>query len=65
MYGNKKKDFPIYSSFIAAHLLLNGFKMYGVAKNTKYNDKTVFYFKDCQEVRNAVEEIKRNRPVNK
>lgn len=54
----KKKDIPIFSQYIAGNLLLMGHKMYNMSKNTKFPDKNVFYFRDCQEVREAVEQLK-------
>lgn len=58
MNKERKKDLPVYSQGIAAHLLLRGHRLFGIAKNHKYNDKTVFYFRDCEEVRKDLEEIK-------
>ena len=60
MYEERKKDLPVFSQRIAGNLLLMGFKLYNVAKNTKYDGKTVFYFRDCQEVRNAIEQLNEN-----
>ena len=53
----KKKDLPVFSRNVAANLLLRGFDMYNVRKNTKYPNRSVFYFRDCQEVRDAIDEI--------
>ena len=53
----KKKDLPVFSRNVAANLLLKGFDMYNVRKNTKYPNRSVFYFRDCQEVRDAIDEI--------
>lgn len=55
---NRKKDLPVYSQRIAGYLMLYGYRLYNVSKNTKYNDKNVFYFRDCPEVRDAIETIK-------
>ena len=57
-YENRKKDLPVYSQRIAGYLMLYGHRLYNVTQNTKYNDNNVFYFRDCQEVRDAIEEIK-------
>ena len=58
MNNERKKDLPVFSQGIAAHLLMRGHRLLAIARNHKYNDKTVFYFRDCQEVRDAIEEIK-------
>lgn len=58
MNEERKKDLPVFSQGIAAHLLLRGHRLLAIARNYKYNDKTVFYFRDNQDVRNDIEEIK-------
>ena len=58
MNNERKKDLPVFSQGIAAHLLMRGHRLLAIARNHKYNDKTVFYFKDCEEVRKDLEEIK-------
>ena len=58
MNNERKKDLPVFSQAIAAHLLMRGHRLLAIARNHKYNDKTVFYFRDCEEVRKDLEEIK-------
>ena len=58
MNNERKKDLPVFSQGIAAHLLMRGHRLLAIARNYKYNDKTVFYFRDCEEVRKDLEEIK-------
>ena len=58
MNNERKKDLPVFSQGIAAHLLMRGHRLLAIARNYKYNDKTVFYFRDCKEVRKDLEEIK-------
>lgn len=58
MNNERKKDLPVFSQGIAAHLLMRGHRLLAIARNHKYNDKTVFYFRDCEEVRKDLEEIK-------
>ena len=58
MNNERKKYLPVFSQGIAAQLLMRGHRLLGIARNHKYNDKTVFYFRDSQEVRNDIEEIK-------
>ena len=58
MNNERKKDLPVFSQGIAARLLMRGHRLLAIARNHKYNDKTVFYFKDCEEVRKDLEEIK-------
>lgn len=58
MKNERKKDLPVFSQGIAAHLLMRGHRLLAIARNHKYNDKTVFYFRDCEEVRKDLEEIK-------
>ena len=58
MNEERKKDVPVFSQGIAAHLLLRGHRLLAIARNHKYNDKTVFYFRDNQDVRKDIEEIK-------
>lgn len=61
MYQEERKnDLPIFSHYIAGNLLLMGHKMYNMSKNKKFPDKNVFYFRDCQEVRDAVEKLKKD-----
>ena len=56
----RKNDLPVFSRNVAGKLLLMGYNMYNVRKNTKYPNKSVYYFRDCQEVRNAIEKINSN-----
>lgn len=56
----EKKELPVFSQRIAGSLMIRGFRLHGIARNRKYNEKNVFYFKDCLEVRQAIEEIKEN-----
>ena len=56
----RKKDLPVFSQRVAANLMLMGFKMYNISKNTKFPEKNVFYFRDCPDVRQAIEQIKEN-----
>lgn len=56
----EKKELPVFSQRIAGNLMIRGFRLHGIARNRKYAEKNVFYFKDCQEVRQAIEEIKEN-----
>ena len=58
MNNERKKHLPVFSQGIAAHLLMRGHRLLAIARNHKYNDKTVFYFRDCEEVRKDLEEIK-------
>ena len=58
MNNERKKDLPVFRKGIAAHLLMRGHRLLAIARNHKYNDKTVFYFRDCEEVRKDLEEIK-------
>ena len=58
MNNERKKDLPVFSQGIAANLLMRGHRLLAIARNHKYNDKTVFYFRDCEEVRKDLEEIK-------
>ena len=58
MNNERKKDLPVFSQGIAAHLLMRGHRLLAIARNHKYNDNTVFYFRDCEEVRKDLEEIK-------
>ena len=58
MNNERKTDIPVFSQGIAAHLLMRGHRLLAIARNHKYNDKTVFYFRDCEEVRKDLEEIK-------
>ena len=58
MNNERKKDLPVFSQGIAAHLLMRGHRLLAIARNHKYSDKTVFYFRDCEEVRKDLEEIK-------
>ena len=58
MNNERKKDLLVFSQGIAAHLLMRGHRLLAIARNHKYNDKTVFYFRDCEEVRKDLEEIK-------
>ena len=60
MNEEKKKDLPVFSQYIAAQLLLNGFRLHNISRNHKYNDKTVFYFRDCKEVRDIIEKVKKD-----
>ena len=60
MYKERKKDLPVFSQRVASNLMLMGFKLYNVAKNKKFEGKNVFYFRDCQEVRQAIEKINGN-----
>ena len=60
MYEERKKDLPVFSQRVAVNLMLMGFKIYNVSKNKKFEDKNVFYFRDCQEVRQAIEQINGN-----
>lgn len=55
----EKKELPIFSQRIAGSLMIRGFRLHGIARNYKFKEKNVFYFKDCQEVRAAIEEIKK------
>ena len=36
----KKKDLPVFSQGIAAHLLMRGHRLFSIARNHKYNGKT-------------------------
>ena len=54
----ERKEMPVFSQRIAGSLMVRGFRLHGIARNYKYKEKNVFYFRDCQEVRNAIEEIK-------
>ena len=58
MNNERTKELPVFSQGIAAHLLMRGHRLLAIARNHKYNDKTVFYFRDCEEVRKDLEEIK-------
>ena len=58
MNEDRKKDLPVFSQGIAAHLLLRGHRLLAIARNHKYNDKTVFYFRDNKDVRDDIDEIK-------
>lgn len=58
MSEERKRDLPVFSQGIAAHLMLRGHRLLAIARNYKYIDKTVFYFRDNQDVRNDIEEIK-------
>lgn len=54
----EQKELPVFSQRIAGHLMIRGFRLHGIKRNRKFNEKNVFYFKDCQEVRQAIEEIR-------
>ena len=56
----EKKELPVFSQRIAGSLMIRGFRLHGIARKRKYNEKNVFYFKDCPEVRQAIEEIREN-----
>lgn len=58
MNEERKNDLPVFSQGIAAHLMLRGHRLLSIARNYKYNDKTVFYFRDNQDVRDDIERIK-------
>ena len=51
----EQKELPVFSQRIAGHLMIRGFRLHGIKRNRKFNEKNVFYFKDCQEVRQAIE----------
>lgn len=56
----RKKDMPVFSRNVAGKLLLMGFNMYNVRRNTKYPNRSVFYFRDSPEIRVAINEITNN-----
>lgn len=46
----------VYSQKLAATLMLKGFVLQGMEKNKDKSGKNIFYFKDSEELRNAVSE---------
>lgn len=47
----------IYSQKIAAKLMLRGFVLLGMGKNSKKEGKNTFFFKNSDELKNALKEI--------
>ncbi|AZV43742.1 hypothetical protein BAOM_3133 [Peribacillus asahii] len=48
----------IYSQKLMAKLVLKGFVLQGMGKNSNDKHKNVFYFKDSEELRKAMDELK-------
>lgn len=47
----------IYSQKMAAKLMLKGFILQGMEKNSKYQNKNIFYFNDTEELRKVMNEL--------
>ena len=59
MFEEEKRELPVFSQRIAGALMYNGYRLHGTARNYKHPEKNVFYFKDCQEVRNIIDRVKK------
>lgn len=51
----------IYSMRMAALLMLKGFVLQGIGKNENKSGKNVFYFKDSEELRKAMNELSQSK----
>lgn len=51
----------IYSQRIAALLMLKGFVLQGMDRNTNKSNKNVFYFKDSDELKRAINEFSKQK----
>lgn len=47
----------IYSQRMAANLMLKGFVLQGIEKNQNKSGKNIFYFKNSEELKKAMNEI--------
>lgn len=51
----------IYSQRMAALLMLRGFVLQGMERNHDGTGKNVFFFKDSEDLRNAMSEISKSK----
>ncbi len=53
--------FPVFSRHLMRQLERKGFIVVKMAPNTKFPDKTVYYFEETPQLRQAVNELIKNR----
>lgn len=51
----------IYSQKLAAKLMLRGFVLQGMEKHKNNSGRNVFYFKDSDELKIAIEELNKDK----
>lgn len=50
----------IFNSYLARQLLLNGFPIIDLVKNSRVNNATIFIFEDTDKLREKIKEITNN-----
>jgi hypothetical protein len=53
----RRFNMVIYSQKMAAKLMLKGFILQGMEKNSKYPNKNIFYFNDTEELKKTMNEL--------
>lgn len=51
----------VYSQKLAAKLMLKGFVLQGMEKHKNNSGRNVFYFKDSEEIKVAIQELTKNK----
>lgn len=54
----------VYTARTARHLLRNGYQMIDMAPNRKFPTETVYYFKNEDNIFNAIKEVAHKEPNN-
>lgn len=54
----KEKPFVINSQRLAGYLMMRGFVLRGMGRNHRYPDRNVFFFKDTDDLKRAIEDYR-------
>ncbi|MGN1182175.1 MAG: hypothetical protein ACI4SR_04140 [Faecalibacillus sp.] len=51
---SEKKSLTVFNQKLAGKLMMEGYKLQGIKPDRKYPERNVYFFMNCEEVRNII-----------